>query len=91
MNAGRRLVWGLIRGYQLFISPVLPMSCRYAPSCSAYAAEAVQKHGVLRGGGLALKRILRCHPWGGWGYDPVPEAAPHDAAKSIRKDCSHAG
>lgn len=93
MNAGRRLVWGLIRGYQLFISPVLPMSCRYAPSCSAYAAEAVQKHGVVRGGWLGLKRILRCHPWGGWGYDPVPEAASHthDTAKPTTKSCSHAG
>jgi putative membrane protein insertion efficiency factor len=91
MNAGRRLLWGLIRGYQLFISPVLPMSCRYTPSCSAYAAEAVMKHGALRGGWLALKRFGRCHPWGGWGYDPVPESAPQDTTEPTTKGCSHAG
>ncbi|NQU71301.1 MAG: membrane protein insertion efficiency factor YidD [Rhodospirillales bacterium] len=81
MNVGRSLVWGLVRGYQLFISPILPGTCRYSPSCSAYAAEAVQTHGALRGGWLALKRMARCHPWGGWGYDPVPgpdETQHHD-------------
>jgi putative membrane protein insertion efficiency factor len=63
----------LIRAYQLLISPVLPVSCRYAPSCSEYAIVALQRHGLLRGGWLALKRLGRCHPWGGCGYDPVPE------------------
>lgn len=61
-----------IRFYQKFISPVLPHSCRFLPTCSAYAAEAIMVHGVLRGTLLALKRLARCHPWGGSGYDPVP-------------------
>jgi hypothetical protein len=62
----------LIRFYKLLLSPLLPMACRYTPTCSAYAEEAIRKHGVLKGGWLALKRISRCHPWGGHGYDPVP-------------------
>ncbi len=61
-----------IRGYQLAISPLLPMSCRYLPTCSSYAAEAIAVHGPLKGGWLGLRRILRCHPWGGSGFDPVP-------------------
>ena len=64
---------GLIRIYQLFISPMLGPSCRYLPSCSDYAAEAIERHGALTGSWLALKRLARCHPWGGSGYDPVPE------------------
>lgn len=71
-NVPRILLKGLIRGYQLFVSPILPGACRYEPTCSAYAAEAVGRYGALRGGWLAIKRIARCHPWGGWGYDPVP-------------------
>ncbi|GGY08909.1 membrane protein insertion efficiency factor YidD [Paludibacterium paludis] len=62
----------LIRFYQLAISPWLAPRCRFAPSCSHYAVEAVRRHGAWRGGRLAMKRILRCHPWGGSGYDPVP-------------------
>ncbi|HRG04130.1 MAG: membrane protein insertion efficiency factor YidD [Paludibacteraceae bacterium] len=58
--------------YRIFISPMTPPSCRYTPTCSAYAIEAVKKHGILKGGWLALKRILSCNPWGGSGYDPVP-------------------
>ncbi len=61
-----------IRCYRLVFSPVLPPACRFMPSCSEYALEAVAEHGAIRGGGLALWRVLRCHPWGGWGYDPVP-------------------
>ena len=61
-----------IRFYQRFISPLLPPSCRYTPTCSQYAVEALRKHGPLRGLWLAVKRILRCAPWGGSGYDPVP-------------------
>ncbi|MGB0839284.1 MAG: membrane protein insertion efficiency factor YidD [Chitinophagales bacterium] len=66
------LLIGLIRFYQLGISPYLPASCRYTPTCSQYALEAVQKHGFFKGGWLALKRILSCNPWGGHGHDPVP-------------------
>ncbi|MBR1838757.1 MAG: membrane protein insertion efficiency factor YidD [Bacteroidaceae bacterium] len=61
-----------IRFYQRFISPHTPPACRFTPTCSQYALEALQKHGPLRGTWLALRRLLRCHPWGGSGYDPVP-------------------
>lgn len=76
-RAVRALVTLPILGYRYLVSPVLPMSCRYAPSCSAYAVDAVARHGVLRGGWLAVCRIARCHPWGGEGYDPVPPACGH--------------
>ncbi len=69
---------GLIRLYQLAISPWLGSNCRFQPTCSAYAIEAFERHGVLRGGWLTLRRIGRCHPWGGSGYDPVP---PREAGK----------
>ncbi len=58
--------------YKACISPLTPPSCRFTPTCSTYALEAIRKHGPLRGTLLAVKRILRCHPWGGSGYDPVP-------------------
>ncbi len=61
----------LLRGYQYFISPLFPPSCRYTPTCSQYAVEAVQRYGAVRGLYLAVRRILRCHPFGGGGYDPV--------------------
>ena len=66
------LLSGIIRGYQLFISPVFPAACRFHPTCSAYAREALKLHGPIRGSWLALWRILRCNPWGGAGDDPVP-------------------
>jgi uncharacterized protein len=62
----------LIKVYQLIISPLFPSSCRYLPTCSHYTLEALKKYGLLKGGWLGLKRIFRCHPWGGSGYDPVP-------------------
>lgn len=62
-----------IRLYQYTISPLLGPSCRFEPSCSHYMAEAIEEWGVLRGFWMGIKRILRCHPWGGHGYDPVPE------------------
>jgi putative membrane protein insertion efficiency factor len=65
-------VVSLIRGYQVAISPLLPSSCRFAPTCSQYAITAIERHGVLRGGWLAVRRIGRCHPWNPGGYDPVP-------------------
>lgn len=61
-----------VRGYQVALSPLLPAACRYTPTCSHYAIEALEKHGALRGGWLALKRIARCHPFRPGGYDPVP-------------------
>ncbi|MBQ0088827.1 MAG: membrane protein insertion efficiency factor YidD [Prevotellaceae bacterium] len=64
-----------IRAYQLFISPYLPPTCRYTPTCSQYAIEAIRIHGPFKGIYLATRRILRCHPWGGSGYDPVPSKA----------------
>jgi hypothetical protein len=63
---------GLIRGYQLAISPLLGSRCRHFPSCSEYAVEALQRHGALKGLWLAVRRIGRCHPWHPGGYDPVP-------------------
>lgn len=66
----------LIRGYRYVISPLLGPRCRFHPSCSAYALEAVERYGLCRGGWLALKRLGKCHPWHAGGLDPVPAAAP---------------
>ncbi len=68
----------LIQSYRRLISPLLPPSCRFQPTCSAYALEAVTQHGAAVGSWLAVKRILRCHPWSPGGYDPVPEKASGD-------------
>lgn len=68
----KRILVALLRAYQYAISPLLGRNCRYVPSCSEYAAEAVQKYGAARGGWLGLKRVCRCHPWHPGGYDPVP-------------------
>ena len=67
-----RVLTAPILFYQRFISPLTPPACRFTPTCSQYALEAIRKHGPLKGGWLAVRRILRCHPWGGYGYDPVP-------------------
>lgn len=69
------VVWVMIlpiRFYQKAISPLFPACCRFTPSCSQYALEALKRHGPIKGSWLALRRIFRCHPWGGSGYDPVP-------------------
>ncbi|RWW92116.1 membrane protein insertion efficiency factor YidD [Flavobacterium cerinum] len=63
----------LVRFYQVAISPVLPSACRYSPTCSQYTIEALQIHGLFKGSWLSIKRIVSCNPWGGQGYDPVPE------------------
>jgi len=68
----RNILIGLIRGYQRFISPALPPSCRFHPSCSEYTRQALARHGAVRGTWLGLRRLLRCHPFHPGGYDPVP-------------------
>ncbi|MCB1743068.1 MAG: membrane protein insertion efficiency factor YidD [Gammaproteobacteria bacterium] len=70
----------LIAAYRLLVSPLLGPRCRFVPSCSEYASEAIRTHGLLRGGWLGLRRITRCHPWGGHGFDPVPGRADRAAA-----------
>ena len=72
-----RLLILVARGWQLGPSLILPPSCRYNPSCSSYAIVALRRYGAVRGGWLAVKRIARCHPWGGSGYDPVPPHPTH--------------
>ena len=72
----RRLLILAIQGYKRFISPALPPACRYLPTCSVYALEAIERHGAVKGVWLGTKRVCRCHPWGGSGYDPVPEKEP---------------
>lgn len=72
--AMKKIFIGFIRGYQKFISPLFPPSCRYYPTCSNYAVQAIQKHGAIKGSIMGLTRILRCHPFIKGGYDPVPDA-----------------
>jgi putative membrane protein insertion efficiency factor len=75
MSPAARLLTVAVVGYRWLVSPVLGPNCRYCPSCSEYAIEALRRHGAVRGGWLALRRIARCQPWGGHGYDPVPPPA----------------
>ncbi|MBK8182410.1 MAG: membrane protein insertion efficiency factor YidD [Candidatus Competibacteraceae bacterium] len=74
----RTLLIALLRAYQLLISPLLGNHCRFYPSCSEYAREAIERYGVWRGAGLAIRRLARCHPWHPGGIDPVPESSPKD-------------
>jgi len=67
-----RLITLLLRFYQLALSPLIGPRCRFTPSCSQYAIEAINRYGVLKGGWLTIRRLARCHPWGGCGHDPVP-------------------
>ena len=79
MNMPRNILIGIVRAYQWFFSPLKNLlagpqgCCRFSPSCSCYAAEALRVHGAARGSWLSMRRFLRCHPWGGAGHDPVPE------------------
>ena len=73
MTPGAWLLALPVKGYRLIFSPWVGVNCRYHPTCSAYALEALEKHGALKGGWLAVRRIGRCHPWGGSGIDNVPE------------------
>lgn len=72
----RALLIALVKGYRLLLKPWLGNACRFEPSCSAYALEALQRHGAAAGGALTTGRLLRCHPWCHGGIDPVPDAAP---------------
>ncbi len=89
----RRLLIALVRAYQLVISPHLPASCRYTPHCSAYAVEALQTYGAVKGTILAIWRVLRCNPWGGHGYDPprwFGEPLPEPPLPANHEDHAHA-
>lgn len=72
MSVAGKILSGMIRLYQMAISPYLGASCRFQPTCSSYAREAIARHGAVSGGLMALRRIARCHPWGGSGFEPVP-------------------
>lgn len=78
----RRLILGLIRIYQLTLSPLLGSNCRFEPTCSAYATEAIKKFGVLKGGYLSFRRLIKCHPFHEGGYDPVPDTVEDIKPKS---------
>lgn len=78
----RRLILGLIRIYQLTLSPLLGSNCRFEPTCSAYATEAIKKFGVLKGGYLSFRRLIKCHPFHKGGYDPVPDTVEDIKPKS---------
>ena len=77
MSPGARLLLALLGIYRRVVSPLLPRHCRYEPTCSAYAVEAIRRHGALRGGALAVRRVGRCHPWAPGGVDPVPPGRMH--------------
>lgn len=77
----RNLALGLIKVYRYAISPLMASHCRFYPSCSCYAQEAIESHGLLRGGWLSTKRLGRCNPWGAGGYDPVPPASANHSSQ----------
>jgi len=87
--AARSTLIGVIKLYRVTLSPWLGRQCRYVPTCSVYAEEAIERFGARRGSWLALKRLGRCHPWGGSGYDPIPEPdAAHDRGRGPREGAS---
>jgi hypothetical protein len=85
--APKQLAIGLILLYRYSLASLLGQRCRYFPSCSEYGLEALRRHGALTGSWLTIKRIARCHPWGGWGHDPVPETLGE--AERKRGGCAH--
>ena len=87
-SAAARLLALPVRGYRYFVSPLLGSNCRYYPSCSAYALDALAEHGALRGGWLSVRRIARCHPWHEGGYDPVPPASTGGSHSSATGEAS---
>jgi len=80
MSVVARVLTAAVVAYRRYVSPVLPARCRFYPSCSAYSLEALQKHGAIRGTGLTIWRLLRCHPFHPGGYDPVPDPIRHRPA-----------
>lgn len=84
MNPLKAILIGAVKCYRTCISPMFPPTCRYRPTCSQYALEALQKHGAIKGTWLTLRRLLRCHPWGGCGYDPVPPPKPKTKSARAR-------
>lgn len=84
-SVGANLLIRLVRGYQRYISPLTQSRCRFYPSCSQYAIEALAEHGMMRGSWLALKRLGRCHPWGSHGFDPVPKASSPVTCQSCQR------
>lgn len=89
-GAAARLLCSAIRLYRYAVGPYLPAACRYTPTCSAYALEALATHGALRGSWLAVRRLARCHPWAGFGYDPPP-APRRRGARQAKTGASRAG
>lgn len=83
----QRVVLGLLRAYKWAISPMFPPACRYTPTCSEYAMEAIERYGVLRGGRLAVARVLRCHPFVKGGYDPVVASSPTTNDQRLTTNC----
>ena len=77
LDLPKKILVLLLRGYKMLISPWLGQNCRFYPGCANYAMEAVERHGVISGGGLAVKRLCKCHPWHEGGFDPVPESNVH--------------
>ncbi len=82
----RTILLGIIGFYQRAVTPITPATCRFQPTCSEYARQAVERHGGARGGWLAARRLLRCHPFGGQGYDPVPEADPPGSRRAVGEE-----
>jgi uncharacterized protein len=88
MSLSARVLAGFVLAYRYLLSPVLPMACRYSPTCSEYALEALRRFGALEGGWLAARRICRCHPWGGAGVDELPETAHGTPSVSVARHSS---